>query len=147
MNNPKVIIILIVVVAVIITLLFARCTVVRSLFDGVELVHQFNTDINQAKTPEGFVVIPQEIRKITPLTKYGWNIYADKENYYLSKGIQRMFTKTGDNSCLAKKNGIKISGTKRGEYDSVIEYMKSANKNRISSAELSNVLGQQIIKD
>lgn len=140
MNNPKVVIILIIIVVAIIILFFARCTVVRSLFDGVHLVYRFNTSIKETKTPPGFVVTPQEIRKITPLTKFGWNIYADKEYYYLSKGIQRMFTKTGDNSCLAKKNGVKIAGTHRGDFELVINYMRKNELKRISPKDLVDLL-------
>ncbi len=140
MNYYKVVILI--VVFLIVLLLFSRCTAVRSWFDDVYLVHQFNTPINGAKTPEGFVVTSSEIRELVPVTKYGWNIYADKENYYLSKGTQRIFTKTGDNSFLAKKNGIKIAGTNRRDYDLVKEYLKKEKRNRVFAGELEKILGK-----
>ena len=133
-------IIVLVIVTLSISLLLVRCTAVRSWFDNVYLVHQFNTPVDEAKTPKGFVVTVKELRGITPFTKFGWNIYADENNYYFSSGVQRLFAKTGDNSCLARKNGIKIAGTDRKDYELVMDYFIKKNIDRIKPIELRELL-------
>ncbi len=138
MNLYKIVLLFVVFAAVL--LLLSRCTAVKSWFDDVHLVHRFNTPVSGAKTPNGFVVTPSEVRELVPLTKYGWNIYADKEYYYLSKGIQRLFTKTGDNSFLARKNGIKIAGTNRKDYELVKRFMNEQERDRILPGELMKIL-------
>ncbi len=141
MNHSKLVVLLVVFFAML--LIFSRCTAVRSWFDDVYLVHQFNTPVNGVGTPEGFVVTLDEILKIIPITKYGWNIYADKENYYLSKGIQRLFAKTGDNSFLARKNGIRIAGKHRRDYKLIEEYLKKENRKRPFPGELEKIFREK----
>ena len=84
-------------------------------------------DIANAKTPRGFVVTVDEIQDVVPLTKYAWNIYADRESYYLSSAIQKFTSKTGDNSWLAKTNGIRISGTDRSDIET-LKKLESSNR-------------------
>ena len=91
-----------------------------SVFDGTYLVHRVNRDIEKVETPQGFVVTVQEVASIRPLTKFGWNIYADNNNYYLSPAIQKVVSTTGDNSYLAKKNGIRIPGKDRAVFEKIM---------------------------
>ena len=142
MNYLKTSLLAIVIIATLV-LLLARCSSVRSWFDGVQLVYQFNTSIEGAKAPEGFVVTPREIRSITPLTKFGWNIYADNEYYYLSAGIQKLFSKTGDNSCLAKKNGIRIKGTSRDDFEMLVAYKKKNELKYFSAKQLRTLMKEK----
>jgi hypothetical protein len=78
-------------------------------------------DIESVRTPYGFTITPKEIYDVIPLTKYNWNIYADKQNYYISSGVQKVLSKTGDNSALAKKTGYKIGGRDRVLYKKLVE--------------------------
>ena len=116
--------------------LLAGCSTFKSQFDKVELVWKYSDPIEHAKTPAGFVITPQEIKEIIPLTKYAWNIYADEENYYLSSAIQKLSSKTGDNSHLAKKNGIKIKGTNRDTLEEIKKDMDARGIRMIDSGRL-----------
>jgi len=98
-------------------ILFSGCSAVLSTVDKVELVHLYNGELAAASTPAGFVVTPEEVAQHVPLTKFGWNIYADSEYYYLSSAVQKFTSKTGDNSWLAKENGIRIKGTDRSDIE------------------------------
>ena len=98
-----------------------------SMGDKIEPVHIHGQDLSTAKTPSGFVVTVDEIREVVPLTKYAWNIYADSESYYLSSAIQKFTSKTGDNSWLAKTNGIRISGTDRSDIET-LKKLESSNR-------------------
>lgn len=97
----------------------AGCSTLKSQLDEVHLIWTYSNPIESAKTPEGFVVTPQEIKEVVPLTKFAWNIYADRKNYYLSPALQKISSKTGDNSHLAKENGIKIEGVTRDTFDKI----------------------------
>ena len=101
-----------------VVLLASGCGSIKSSFDDVYLVWKFGDEIEKVSTPKGFAISPKDIYEIIPLTKYSWNIYADRENYYISSGIQKVLSKTGDNSVLAKENGFKIGG------DDVVLYKK-----------------------
>ena len=96
------------------------------------LVWRFDKPIENAQTPRGFVVSPQEIQKIIPDRKYGYNIYADLNNYYISSAIQKI-SKTGDNASLAKRNGIRISGKDRKEFEERLNG-KRTNTQKIEDA-------------
>ena len=104
------------------------CSAFLSTMDKVQLIHRYNVELALITTPPGFVVSPQEVAKYIPLTKFGWNIYADSENYYLSSGIQKFTSKTGDNSWLAKQNGIRIQGTDRSDIQK-LQKLNSQNRN------------------
>lgn len=93
------------------------CSALFSTVDRVTLVHEHSTDIRRAITPPGFVVTPEEIREVAPVTKYGWNLYADRDSYYLSSAVQKLSSSTGDNSWMAKENGIRIRGTDRRDLE------------------------------
>jgi hypothetical protein len=97
-------------------------------------------DIKKIKTPNGFSVTVQEIHDVIPLAKFKWNIYADSKNYYISSGIQKILSKTGDNSALARRNGYKIGGNDRVLYEKI----KRAKLpyNNIVPAELRHIINE-----
>ena len=125
-------------------LVLGGCSAVFSSFDKVTLVHRHTANIAYASTPNGFVVSPQEIKKVVPITKYAWNIYADRDSYYLSSAIQKFTSKTGDNSWLAKQNGIRISGTSRSDIEKLRVLASNNFTGRIRSPkEMRAALGQE----
>lgn len=93
------------------------CSAVFSEVDQVEPVYLHGQALADAETPAGFVVTVDEISQIVPLTKHAWNIYADRENYYLSSAIQKFSSKSGDNSWLARTRGIRIRGCDRSDME------------------------------
>lgn len=97
-------------------ILLSSCLTNQRKGNNAYLVCRYDRPIESAKTPYGFVVTPQEIQKLIPDRKYGYNIYADLNNYYISSAIQK-FSKTGDNAALAKQNGLRISGKDRKEFE------------------------------
>lgn len=115
----------------IITSLSVGCSAIYSSVDKIEPVYLHGQDVSTAKTPSGFVVTVDEIREVVPLTKYAWNIYADSENYYLSSAIQKFTSKTGDNSWMAKENGIRISGTDRRDIEQLKKLPSSNRTGRV----------------
>lgn len=126
-------------------LMLGGCSAVLSPFDKVALVHQHTADIAHASTPAGFVVTPQEIKKVVPITKYAWNIYADRDSYYLSSAIQKFTSTTGDNSWLAKKNGIRISGTSRSDIEKLrVLASKNISGRIMSPTAMREALGQEL---
>lgn len=92
-----------------------------------KLIWQVGENIDYVEKPNGFVVTPKEIHSVIPLTHSKWNIYADENSYYLSSGVQKLLSKTGDNSYLAKTKGIKISGKTRKEF----ELINKAKKGKV----------------
>ena len=118
----------------------ASCSYIASKFDSVYLVCLANTCNESTKTPPGFVVTPQELTEFTILTKTGWNIYADNEYYYLSSIIQKFTSKTGDNSHLAKENGIRINGTNRNDIEIINKYLRKTNRTVITPNQLRAIL-------
>lgn len=126
------------------SLVLGGCSAVFSSFDRVTLIHLHTANIATASTPKGFVVTPQEIKKVVPITKYAWNIYADRNSYFLSSAIQKFTSKTGDNSWLARQNGIRISGTTRSDIEK-LQVLASKNfTGRIRSPkEMREALGQE----
>jgi len=101
-------------------------------------------DIAEASTPDGFVVTVDEVQSVVPLTKYAWNIYADSEHYYLSSAIQKLTSKSGDNSWLAGKNGIRIKGTDRSDI-AILESLAAENQSGriLSPIQMREALNQQ----
>lgn len=93
------------------------CSALFSTVDRVVLVHEHSMDIKRAVTPPGFVVTPEEVREVAPVTKTAWNLYADREFYYLSSAVQKLSSSSGDNSWLARENGIRIRGSDRGDLE------------------------------
>lgn len=93
------------------------CSALFSTVHRVTLVHAHSTDISGAMTPPGFVVTPKEVREVAPVTKYAWNLYADQNSYYLSPAMQKFSSSSGDNSWLARENGIRIRGTDRSDIE------------------------------
>ena len=112
---------------VIALLLSIGCSAINSVGDHTYLIWKIGQPIDDAKTPPDFVVSPQEIYSVIPITKYSWNIYADDENYYLSADIQKLSSPSGDNSSLARRNGIRINGKSRDEIEKINSF-KGTNK-------------------
>jgi hypothetical protein len=100
------------------SLLLSACSTLLSGFDKTKPVHIHGGDIGCAKTPPGFVVTVREVYAVKPFEKYASNIYADSENYYISSAIQKL-TPSGDNSWLAKRDGIKIRGKDRSDIEAL----------------------------
>lgn len=123
-------------------LLLVGCSAYKSAFDEVFLVWSMGTPIEEAKIPEGFTVTPEEIKEVIPLTKYGWNIYADGKFYYLSSGIQKISSKTGDNSYLAAENGIRIEGKSRGTLVRIKDDIKASGFSFITPERLRELTNQ-----
>ena len=116
---------------------FVGCSALLSSLDKIEPVHLHGSDITEAITPKGFVVTIEEVRSVVPITKYAWNVYADSENYYLSSAIQKLTSKSGDNSWRAGQNGIRIKGTERGDIDRL-----QNSRRTVSPSGLRELLGQ-----
>jgi len=93
------------------------CSADESVGDGVRLVHRHDQPIDEAMAPPGFVVTPQEVLTTLPIEKWGHSLYADEEFYYLSDTMQKFTSKTGDNSALAKRNGVRVSGINRKDIE------------------------------
>ena len=99
-------------------LVAAGCSAAQSIGDGVRLVHRYDWPIEEAKTPHGFVVTPQEVWATLPREKFGHNLCADDEFYYISNTAQKLTSKTGDNSAIAKRDGVRVSGKSREDIES-----------------------------
>lgn len=107
------------------------CSAVFSEMDRVEPVYLHGQAVASATTPAGFVVTVDEIFQTIPLTKYAWNIYADRENYYLSSAIQKFSSKSGDNSWLAKTGGIRIRGCDRSDMEQLEKFGGGGVRRRV----------------
>lgn len=121
-----------------IMLFLMGCSSISSLFDDTYLVWKMGMDIDKVKTPPGFTITPKEVHGVIPLTKFKWNIYADRANYYISSGVQKMISKTGDNSALAKANGYKIGGSDRILYEKLIKAKEPYN--HLSTEQLRKII-------
>ena len=120
------------------------CSALLSSVDKIRPVHMHGGDVDEASTPAGFVVTVDEVRSVVPITKYVWNIYADTENYYLSSAIQKLTSKSGDNSWLAGKNGIRIKGTDRSDIETLKKLAAENQSGRIlSPIQMRKALNQE----
>lgn len=129
------------ILLLIIYFLLTSCSAVISLFDGVHLLYRYDDgDINAVEKPKDFVVSPSEIKNIIPITKSGWNIYVDKNSYYISSALQKISSPSGDNSYYAKKDGVAISGVDRDDIEKIKNYMLKSNRTHLHPRELRRIL-------
>ena len=116
----------------------------RSSIDDTYLVSKIGTEPEEWKTPEGFVVTAQEMWSVIedfPLSKIRYNLYASKDSYYISRGDKRLLSKTGDDSNIAKKYGIRVYAKDRKTYEEILK-SKDETERWYSIPEINKLIHQ-----